>query len=170
MPDALPTHRRRSSPPSGYASIARPGRRKVKSCSGPGERVANVTCVVIVLSPGSASLAAPCASRSIGFGSNGSMVTPRALGTKEVEPAFAGPSRRPLPRAKTVLPTRMHVTPELYERMIGLEAEPRRAEPRPHEGSNRQRRGDPRTDDRTGQRHPHPPGPRAAPGPASTLP
>src|SRR2546426_5083137 len=138
MPDALPTHRSRSSPPSGYASIARPGRRKVKSCRGPGERVAKVTCVVIVLSPGSASLAAPCASWAIGFGSIGSMVTPRALRAKEVEPAFAGPSRRLLPRAKTVLPTRMHVTPELYERMIGLEAEPRRVEPRTHEGAHHQ--------------------------------
>src|SRR5439155_228813 len=73
---------------------------KVKSCSGPGERVANVTCFVIVRSPGSASVAAPCASRAIGFGSIGSMVTPRALRTKEVEPAFAGPSRRPLARPK----------------------------------------------------------------------
>src|SRR5438552_994304 len=60
-------------PPSGYASIASPGRRSVRSWSGPGARLANVTWVVTVSRLGSPSVAGSSPSKAIGFGSTACM-------------------------------------------------------------------------------------------------
>src|SRR5207249_8316904 len=73
MPSASPRNRRRSMAPSGYASIARPGFRSVRSWSGPGARVANVTWVVTVSPLGSPSVAGSSPSKAIGFGSTACM-------------------------------------------------------------------------------------------------